>query len=230
MCGRFVINIPLDLFLKFFGLKEAPELPPRFNIAPTQSVPVIREAADGSRYLSLARWGLITPWSKEADDGLINARSETVNEKPSFRQAFRQRRCIIPASGFYEWRKGEGGKIPYCIRMTDGSPMPFAGIWESWKSPQGDVLESCAILTTAANRTVASIHDRMPVILHPEEFGLWLDRQVHDAEQLQPLFSSYPADRIEAFPVSTLVNSPVHDSPECIEPYRTAETEKKGEA
>ena len=134
MCGRFVINIPLDLFLKFFGLKEAPELPPRFNIAPTQSVLVIREAADGSRYLSLARWGLITPWSKEADDGLINARSETVNEKPSFCQAFRQRRCIIPASGFFEWSGPKEARQPWFISAADGGILLFAGLYGRWRN------------------------------------------------------------------------------------------------
>ena len=217
MCGRFVINIPLDTFLKHFGLKAAPDWPARYNVAPTQLVPVVREVSDGSRHLTLMRWGLVPAWAKEADDGLINARCETVNEKPSFRQAFRQRRCIIPASGFYEWVRQDGKKLPYYVRMTDGSPMPFAGIWETWRSAEGQVLESCAILTTAANATVAPIHDRMPVILHPDEFSLWLDRQVHDIEKLSPLFSPYPADRLISYPVSTRVNSPATDGPECVE-------------
>lgn len=218
MCGRYVLNISLDLFIKYFGLKEVADLHPRYNVAPTQTVPVIREGVDGSRQLSLMRWGLVPSWSKEFGSGSINARSETVNVKPSFRQAFRQRRCIIPASGFYEWQKHDGKKIPHYVSMSGNAPMPFAGLWESWRSPEGRVLESCTILTTAANAAVAPIHDRMPVILHPDEFSLWLDRQVHDAERLVPLFSPYPADRLTAHPVSTLVNSPTNDTPECIDP------------
>ncbi len=200
MCGRFVIELSPDLVTKFFGLTEVPDLPPRYNVAPTQPVPVIREAADGSRRLSLMRWGLVPAWAKEPGEGLINARCETVNEKPSFRQAFRQRRCIIPASGFYEWSKVDGRKVPYYVRMADGAPMPFAGLWEAWRSPEGQVLETCAILTTAANATVAPIHDRMPVILHPDEFGLWLDRQVHDAERLTALVCPVPGGSARGVP------------------------------
>jgi putative SOS response-associated peptidase YedK len=122
----------------------------------------------------------------------------------------------VPASGFYEWQKVDGKKVPHYIRMTDGSPMPFAGLWEVWRSHEGHMLETCAILTTTANATVAPIHDRMPVILHPDEFGLWLDRQVHEVEKLAPLFSPYPADRLTSYPVSTLVNSPANDIPECM--------------
>ena len=171
------------------------------------------------------RWGLVPAWAKEVGAGLINARSETVNAKPSFRQAFRQRRCIVVASAFYEWQKVDGKKVPYYIRMADGAPMPFAGLWEAWRSPEGQVLETCAILTTAANATVAPIHDRMPVILHPDEFGLWLDREGHEVEPLARLFAPYPADRLKAYRVSTLVNSPSHDGVECIEPFRTSRKE-----
>lgn len=218
MCGRFVINIPLDVFIKFFGLKDVSDFPPHYNVTPTQPVPVIREVSDGSRQLTMMRWGLVPTWAKEVGEGLINARSETAAEKPSFRHALRQRRCIIPSSGFYEWAKVDGKKVPHYVRMTDGSPMPFAGLWESWRSPEGQALETCTILTTTANATVAPIHDRMPVILHPDEFGLWLDRQVHEVEKLVPLFTPYPSDRLTAYPVSSLVNSPANDSPACIGP------------
>ena len=218
MCGRFVIELTPDLATRFFGLDEVPDLPPRYNIAPTQSVPVIREASDGSRRLSMMRWGLVPSWAKDIGDGLINARSETINEKPSFRQAFRQRRCIVVASGFYEWSRVEGKKVPHYVKMRDGGPMPFAGIWEAWCSPDGQVMESCAILTTSANAAVAPIHDRMPVILHPDELGLWLDRQVLDAERLTTLFAPYPAGKLEAYQVSMLVNNVAHDGPECIAP------------
>ena len=218
MCGRFVIELSPDLVALVFGLAEIPELPPRYNVAPTQSVPVIREASDGKRRLSLLRWGLVPPWSKEVGEGLINARSETVNEKPSFRQAFRQRRCIVVASAFYEWKTFDGKNVPYYIHMADGAPMPFAGLWEAWRSPEGQMTETCTILTTNANTTVAPIHNRMPVILHSDEFRLWLDREVHDAEKLAALFAPYPADRLEAYKVSAWVNSPAHDGPECIVP------------
>ena len=213
-----MIELTPDLATRFFGLDEVPDLPPRYNIAPTQSVPVIREASDGSRRLSMMRWGLVPSWAKDIGDGLINSRSETINEKPSFRQAFRQRRCIVVASGFYEWSRVEGKKVPHYVKMIDVGPMPFAGIWEAWCSPDGQVMESCAILTTSANAAVAPIHDRMPVILHPDELGLWLDRQVLDAERLTTLFAPYPAGKLEAYQVSMLVNNVAHDGPECIAP------------
>jgi putative SOS response-associated peptidase YedK len=220
MCGRFVIELAPDLVATFFGLAETPVLPPRYNIAPSQPVPVIRQQPDGSRHLVPLRWGLVTAWAKEPGAGLINARAETVDAKPSFRRAFRERRCIIPASGFYEWQKGEQGKVPYYIRMADGAPMPFAGIWECWKAPDGQVLESCAILTTTANATVSAIHERMPVILPPAAIARWLDPVLHDAERLAALLAPCPPERIEAYPVATLVNRPANDSPACIEPAR----------
>ena len=221
MCGRFVIDLPLELIATCFGLQDVPVLPPRYNIAPTQPVPVIRQGADGQRHLDLLRWGLVPSWAKEARAGLINARAETVDAKPSFRQAFRQRRCIIPASGFYEWQKAGKKKVPYYLRMADGAPMPFAGIWENWRSPDGQVLESCAILTTAANAAVAPIHERMPVILHPDAFTPWLEPALHDAEQLAALLAPCPPGHVTAYPVSILVNIPANDSPACIERARS---------
>jgi len=220
MCGRFVIDLSPDLVATFFGLAAPPDLSRRYNVAPTQPVPVIRQGPDGSRQLALLRWGLVPAWAREAGAGLINARAETVNQKPSFRQAFRQRRCILLASGFYEWQKVEKGKVPYYVRMADGSPMPFAGIWESWRSPEGQVLESCAILTTTANATVAPIHERMPVILAPDAFAPWLDRSIHDAAQLAPLLAPSPVGALDAYPVDPLVNSPANDRPACIERAR----------
>jgi len=222
MCGRFVIELSPELVKAIFGLAVTPDLPPRYNVAPTQLVPVIRQATDGKRQLVMLRWGLVPAWAKEEGAGLINARAETVDVKPSFRQAYRQRRCIIPASGFYEWQKLGKGKVPYYVRMADGSPMPFAGIWESWKSPEGQVLESCAILTTAANATVAPIHERMPVVLPPAAFDPWLDPGLHDAAPLAVLLSPCPSEQVESFPVSPLVNSPTNDSPTCIEPVPPA--------
>lgn len=217
MCGRFVRFISLEQFIKYFGLKPLGELPERYNIAPSEQVPAIRISPDGSRQLCLLRWGLIPSWAKEPPRGLINARSETVSEKPSFRHAFKHNRCIIPTSGFYEWQKNGDRKTPYYIHMANNDPMAFAGIWDAWRSPQGEVIESCAILTTSANDLVAKLHDRMPVILQPETFDLWLDPEVQDTEKLAPLLSPYPAERITSYRVSAMVNSPANDSSECID-------------
>lgn len=218
MCGRYVIEIPPEEVAKFFGLPVPPEFPARYNVAPTQQVPVVRQANDETRRIDLLRWGLIPSWAKEKTSGLINARSETVGSKPSFRQAFQQRRCILPASGFYEWQKRGAQKIPHYIHMANNAIMPLAGIWEAWRSPEGQVIETCAILTTAAKGVVSAIHDRMPVILNVEDLDLWLDRQVQDPERLQRLLSAVPEEQIVAYPVSSLVNKPVNDSPECIRP------------
>ena len=218
MCGRYVIEISADLVRKVFGVVDVPQWTARYNIAPTQMVPVIRQRGDSTRQLVLMRWGLIPSWAKEVGEGLINARAETVNEKPSFRHSFRQRRCILPATGFYEWQEVDKHKIPHFVRLKNQMPMPFAGIWDSWRAPDGQVVESCAILTTAANGAVGSIHERMPVILHPDEFGQWLDREQHDQATLMPLLAPYPSDCLEVYPVSTLVNSVANDQPECIAP------------
>ena len=218
MCGRYVIEISADLVRKVFGVVDVPQWTARYNVAPTQMVPVIRQRGDGTRQLVLMRWGLIPSWAKEVGEGPINARAETVNEKPSFRHSFRQRRCILPATGFYEWQKVDKHKIPHFVRLKNQMPMPFAGIWDSWRAPDGQVVESCAILTTAANGAVGSIHERMPVILHPDEFGQWLDREQHDQATLMPLLAPYPSDCLEVYPVSTLVNSVANDQPECIAP------------
>jgi putative SOS response-associated peptidase YedK len=216
MCGRFVIELSPDLLSKVFGVTAPPDFPARYNIAPTQHIPVIRQAQDGTRQLDILRWGLVPSWSKELSTGMINARSETVNEKPSFRNAFRHRRCIIPASGFYEWQKVGNRKIPYYVFMKSHEPMPFAGIWEAWKSPEGQSVETCAILTAGANATVAKLHDRMPVILKAESFNTWLDTDMHDPEALTALLAPCSPEAIVTYPVSTLVNGVAHDSPECI--------------
>ncbi len=193
---------------------------PRYNVAPTQQVPVVREGADGENRLDLLHWGLIPAWAKERGIAcnMINARSETLLEKPSFRQAFKYRRCVVPASGFYEWRHEGKQNIPRYIRIRDGLPMLFAGLWESWKSPDGELVESFTILTTVANRLLEPIHERMPVILHPDECGRWLDRYLTDPTHLSDFFQPYPADLLEMWRVSPLVNTPGHDSCELIAP------------
>lgn len=218
MCGRYVIEISADLVRRVFGVVDVPHWTARYNVAPTQMVPVIRQRGDSTRQLVQMRWGLIPSWAKEVGEGLINARAETVNEKPSFRQSFRQRRCILPATGFYEWQKVDKHKIPHFVRLKNQMPMPFAGIWDSWRAPDGQVVESCAILTTTANGAVGAIHERMPLILHPDEFGQWLDREQHDPVALMSLLTPYPSDCLEVYPVSTLVNSVANDQPECIVP------------
>lgn len=217
MCGRFVVNIPADVLKGIFNLIETPQLEPRYNVAPTQSAAVVRNQGDHNR-LDLLKWGLVPGWSKDLSFGshLINARSETVAEKPAFRHAIKYRRCIIPTSGFYEWSHTDKKKQPYYIRMAEQTPMCLAGLWESWKAPDGSELESFTILTTAANKLVAPIHNRMPVILHPDTFTLWLSHNMHDPDQLQPLFQPFPADQLQTFKVSDLVNNPRFDSPACI--------------
>ena len=217
MCGRFTFDIPPGLLAVIFGLREVPELTPSYNVAPTQMSPIVRQVSDHNS-LELMKWGLVPPWAKDLAIGsqMINARAETVAEKPSFRHAIKYRRCIVPAGGFFEWRHEGKSKTPLYIHRKDGSPLGLAGIWEEWKAPEGSLLDTFAILTTTANRLVAPIHDRMPVILAPDEYPTWLNRHLTDPKQLQPLCQPFPADLLEAYPVSDRVNSPRNNSPENI--------------
>ncbi|MCX5882612.1 MAG: SOS response-associated peptidase [Deltaproteobacteria bacterium] len=219
MCGRFTSHFPAELLAEIFGLPELPGLVLRYNIAPTQAAVVVRSTGN-ARSLDLLRWGLVPSWAKDISVGsrMINACSESLPDKPAFRNAVRFRRCIVPASGFYEWKPEGSRKIPYYIRLSDGGPMGFAAIWEVWKSPEGSFLETFSILTTSANPLIATIHDRMPVILHPDTHGLWLNQDVRDPKHLQFLYPPYPADLLTLYPVSTRVNSPRNDDPACIEP------------
>ncbi len=170
--------------------------------------------------LVFLQWGLIPSWSKDPKIGykMINARSETVHEKSSFRQALKSRRCILPASGFYEWEKRGKEKIPHYIHMRDESIMSLAGLWETWKDPNGDTLETCTILTTKSNNLIKHLHDRMPVILHKDELPVWLDRSIDESEELSELYHPYPSDLLEEFVVSKEVNSPANDHLGCISP------------
>jgi len=182
---------------------------------------VIR-GTDAGNQAAFLRWGLIPSWAKDPSIGsrMINARSESVHEKPAFRHAIRYCRCIVPAGGFFEWREEGGKKYPLYVRMKDAALMGFAGIWDHWKNPEGETLETCSILTVASNRLIRPLHDRMPVILPPEEYDLWLDRNIIDPEKLNPLYQPYPADLMEMYPVSPLVNNPRNESPACIERLR----------
>jgi len=219
MCSRFTLQLSATQLADIFRLAGMPDLLPRFNIAPSQQIAVIRSLG-GENRLDLMKWGLVPSWADDPAIGyrLLNARAETVFEKRTFRQAVRTRRCLIPATGFYEWRQLDTEKSPYYIGMADGSPMGFAGIWEHWKTPEGAILESCAILTTSANKLMEKIHDRMPVILHPAEYSLWLDREVSEPERLLPLCKPYPPGVMTTYPVSHLVNNPRNDTPDCILP------------
>jgi putative SOS response-associated peptidase YedK len=198
---------------------------PRYNIAPTQDVVVVRADADtGRRAASMMRWGLLPSWTKQIAGGppMINARSETLAEKPAFRTALRSRRCLIPADGFYEWQLtpggGKGKKQPYYIHRPDGNPFAFAGLWETWKNSDSQlVIESCTIVTTAANAALASLHDRMPVILAPNDYGPWLDATVNEPAKLQHMLAPCGDDELVAEPVSTHVNRVANDDPRCIE-------------
>lgn len=209
MCGRFVLMTPGRDLAERFGLEEEPLLEPRYNIAPTQMVAIIRLNPETlQRRLGLVRWGLIPFWANDSSIGnrLINARAESVAEKPAFRSAFKFRRCLVPADGYYEWKKRKGGqKQPYLARNADGSPFAFAGLWERWQAPEEEVIESCTILTTDANDLTQPIHDRMPVILKLEDHDLWLDPDVRDPNLLKPLLRPYPSGEMIVQPVSPKV-------------------------
>ena len=219
MCGRYTLRTPVEKLAEEFGFDATSvELPPNYNVAPTQEVAAVLSEG-GERRLELLRWGLIPSWADDPGIGsrMINARAETAPEKPSFRRAFRERRCLIPADGFYEWKRMNGTKQPYYIRMREGRPFAFAGLWEGWKDDGGPEIRSCAILTTAPNALAGEIHDRMPVILPAGAYDAWLDPEA-EKEELVALLAPYPEAEMEAYPVSRFVNSPSNNDPRCIEP------------
>ncbi len=223
MCGRFTLRAPASAVVEHFALSgDVPPLPPRYNIAPTQAVPVVRLDSHAQppprRELVGLRWGLIPHWAKDPSIGsrMINARAETVAEKSAYKAALRRRRCLLAADGFYEWQKVGGRKQPYYITLHDGGPFAFAGLWECWEGPDHSHIESCTLLTTEPNELVRPIHNRMPVLLPPDAYELWLDAGEQDPGRLLPLLRPYPAELMRAHTVSTLVNSPRNDSPDCI--------------
>jgi putative SOS response-associated peptidase YedK len=221
MCGRFSLTVPAQEVADLFDLADAPPLAPRYNIAPTQPVLIVRpsERVRG-REAALVHWGLIPPWAKDPSIGnrMINARAETAPDKPSFRAAFKRRRCLIPVDGFYEWKRVGSRKQPMRIRMTEGGLFAFAGLWEQWQGSEGEEIESCTILTTSPNEMLSEIHGRMPVIVAPEDFDRWLTTDEAEARSLVDLLRAFPAEAMTARPVSTRVNSPSNDDPACIEP------------
>lgn len=219
MCGRFIQSSSGERLAERFRLPAAPDLTPCYNVAPSQPVGAIRITGDGSREWVQLRWGLIPAWAPEPrlDYATINARAETVAEKPTYRQAFRRRRCLIPADGFYEWRKLGARKQPYCIASADGQPFAFAGLWERWER-EGQVLESCTVLVTQANALLAPIHDRMPVILDPVAEARWLDPAVTAPPALGLLLAPCPPERLRLWPVGAAVNRPGAEGPEVMAP------------
>ncbi len=222
MCGRYVLTTPGEVLAQLFELPAAPALAPRYNIAPTQPVPIVRAAESGERELALVHWGLIPHWAKEREIGnrMINARAETLAEKPAFRDSFRKRRCLIPASGFFEWKLEGKAKQPYLLRLRGGAPFAFAGLWSRWREPghgEEGVVDSCAIVTTSPNELAATVHDRMPAMLPAGDYAAWLDPTT-GVERLAALLAPFAAAAMEAFPVSTWVNSPAHDDAGCLRP------------
>lgn len=226
MCGRFTLTADPDSIRQAFALGKAAgtalaEHAPRYNIAPSQPVAAVLAAADGARQLEYFQWGLIPAWAKDPKIGykMINARAETVAEKPSFRTALKKRRCLILADGFYEWRRDGQTKTPIYIQMKTGEAFAFAGLYEFWKPPESDkFVKSCAIITTTPNSLMEKIHDRMPVILKPQAFDAWLAPGEQPAEKLAALLKPYAATQMKATRVSTLVNNARVDSPDCIRP------------
>ena len=221
MCGRFTLTLPpKQLELAFPWLTTPKELAPRYNIAPTQPVAIVPN--NGQNRIEFFRWGLIPSWATDPRIGnrMINARSETLAQKPSFRAAYRRRRCLVLADGFYEWRKepGRRTKTPFYLQSKSGKPFAFAGLWETWRGLDGLAIPSCTIITTRPNALVEPIHNRMPVILPPAAYEQWLDPAEGSPAQLQPLLRPYPAEEMTAYAVSTLVNSPRNDTPACIVP------------
>ena len=223
MCGRYVITSAPAAIRALFHYLEQPDFPPRYNIAPTQPVPIVR-LSEGVRSFALVRWGLIPAWVKDPRDFtlLINARGESVGDKPAFRNAMRRRRCLFPADGFYEWTSGGEPRRPYFVRPRKGGPIAFAGLWETWMGPNGEEMETACIVTTWANRTLAPIHERMPVVIAPEAFDLWLDCAKVDAATAAALFVPAPESLFEAYEISTAVNRAANDSPALIEPLGAA--------
>ena len=219
MCGRFTITIEPAFFQQELDLGSVPaEWKPRYNAAPSQDIPVVLNK--DTRDVEMLRWGLIPFWAKDEKIGyrMINARSETIQEKPSFRNAFKQRRCLILADGFYEWQKqsGKAPKVPYYFRLADGKPFAFAGIWETWGAPEGETVRSCSIITCEPNPLVAEAHNRMPVLFDKGMMWEWLAEK--PADDLQAMLAPYPAEKMSARAVGLAVNNPRNDGPECVRP------------
>lgn len=224
MCGRYCITSAPQAIRQLFGYKEQPNFPPRYNVAPTQPVPIVRQD-QGERHFALVRWGLLPGWAKDpkAFTLLINGRGETVNEKPAFRNAMKRRRCLFPADGFYEWKDVGGVRRAFHARRVGGGPLAFAGLWETWMGPNGEEIETAAIVTTAANATLAAVHNRAPLILPPEAFDRWLDCVIFDEREAAALIAPVPDGLMEVYEVSNAVGRVANDTPKLVEPLTAEE-------
>jgi putative SOS response-associated peptidase YedK len=224
MCGRYCITSAPEAIRALFRYLEQPNFPPRYNVAPTQPVPIVR-LVEGQRQFALVRWGLLPSWVKDPKDFtlLINARGESVNDKPAFRNAMKRRRCLFPADGFYEWKSEGARKRAFFAHPTTPGPIAFAGLWETWIGPNGEEMETAAIVTTQANRAMAAVHHRAPVIVSPEAFDLWLDCAKVDAMTATALIAPAPEGSMAVREISPAVNRVANDSPELLEPYHEPE-------
>ena len=216
MCGRYAFFSPAEAVKRVFALDDVPALEPRYNIAPTQDVAAVRTGEEGARTFAMLHWGLVPKWAKERAIGnrMINARSETLAEKPSFREAFKKRRCLVLADGWYEWQVAAGGKQPWFVRRKGAQPFAFAGLWERWNDPAtGSTLESCTIVTTIAAESIRKIHERMPVVLEETDWDRWTDTAFSDTGVLSELLTPCDPNTLEAWPVSREVNAPKNQGP-----------------
>src|SRR3989442_2878162 len=221
MCGRYTLKTPVEQLSEKFQFPEILPLKPRYNIAPSQDVAVVRRLPDDlDRKLAMLRWGLIPAWAKDPAKARqpINAKSETVAELPTFRTAFRKRRCLIPTDAFYEWKQEGGLKQPVYICMKDREPFAFAGLWEHWERSERESIDSCVLLTSEPNELLAPIHNRMPVILDPQDYDLWLDPDVQEVSRLKPLLRPYALEQMTYYPVNLRVNNPRNDDALCVDP------------
>lgn len=219
MCGRYTLKTNIETIAQVFGVTPTLEVSPRYNIAPTQEVvTILSNGENPNPHLASLHWGLIPSWAKDESIGsrMINARAETLAEKPSFKRLLRSKRCLIIADGFYEWKRENGSKIPMYITLKDNEPFAFAGLWDIWKSPEGEPIRSCTIITTEPNEMVAPIHDRMPAILLPEAREIWLDPDLHDEHVLEHWLGPYPAAEMTAWEVSKQVNYTTSEGPQLI--------------
>jgi putative SOS response-associated peptidase YedK len=218
MCGRYRLTHSYEELSEIFDAQGKVEVAPRYNIAPSQPIVAIRER--GGRQISTLRWGLIPAWAKDASIGFktINARAETVATTPSFREPFKSQRCLIPADGFYEWKRNGKTKQPYCFEMVDGNLFAFAGLWDRWIDPRGETVEGCTILTTTPNALLADIHDRMPVILTPDDYDLWLNPKAGNTAAAMKMLRPYDASLMRGYPVRPRVSNVENDDAECARP------------
>ena len=231
MCGRYRLSRRKQIIEEHFDLGPwDDDWNPRFNIAPTQPVPVIRQnPKEPVRQISTMRWGLIPSWAKDTSGAarMINARSETAHTLPAFRDAMKLRRCLVPADGFYEWQRRGSAKQPFCFEVGDGGLFAFAGLWERWRDPSGQWVKSCSILTTMPNAVTSAVHDRMPVILDPDSYDLWLDPGMTNVQVVSELLKPYNAQSMRCYPVSTRINHVANDDEECSAPVEVAQTQAR---